>query len=410
MTTKEFKERVAESANHEWLLNFSVILDYPHINFRNVFVGVISLYEFIVNQIKGYDSFSSLPPDFIDIKKIFEEVRQNVVHLLTSNNISPHQWENNLRVLTNKNSLIFLHDSPETEFLIQIHEEYPICYRGAYEYISGSTTNTNNKNHLQGYLMAYEFMSKDFSLLVERKDAEKKSISKIRSEFQKTLADSEAHVTEYLQRANQKYIDYSGNIDQFRSEKESSYTGWFETTSSAIKEFQTVSDEKIKELENLYREKLKLEAPAKYWSDRAKQLKSEGYKWLVGLIIAITVGIIVLIWSLSEISNGTLEKIFENNGTAIKWSVVFITLISFIAFAIRTFSKLTFSSFHLVRDAEEREQLTYVYLALQKEKSIDQTERHLIMQSLFSRADTGLLKDDASPRMPGNIADKIISK
>ena len=87
-----------------------------------------------------------------------------------------------------------------------------------------------------------------------------------------------------------------------------------------------------------------------------------------------------------------------------------ITLISFIAYAIRVISKLTFSSFHLVRDAEEREQLTYVYLALHKEKGIDQTERHLVMQSLFSRADTGLLKDDASPTMPGNIVDKFVTK
>ncbi len=88
----------------------------------------------------------------------------------------------------------------------------------------------------------------------------------------------------------------------------------------------------------------------------------------------------------------------------------FYSLISFIVYAIKIFSKLTFSSFHLVRDAEEREQLTYVYLALKKEQSIDDTERHLIMQSLFSRADSGLLKDDAGPTMPGNMAEKIIQR
>ena len=118
----------------------------------------------------------------------------------------------------------------------------------------------------------------------------------------------------------------------------------------------------------------------------------------------------ILVWVLDEVSKGTLSQIFQNTGTSIKWSVALITIISFLAFFIRTFSKLTFSSFHLVRDAEEREQLTYVYLALQKEKGVDQTERHLIMQSLFSRADTGLLKDEGSPTMPGNIADQLIRK
>lgn len=32
------------------------------------------------------------------------------------------------------------------------------------------------------------------------------------------------------------------------------------------------------------------------------------------------------------------------------------------------------------------------------------------MQSLFSRAETGLLKDDSSPTMPNDAISKIISK
>jgi hypothetical protein len=32
------------------------------------------------------------------------------------------------------------------------------------------------------------------------------------------------------------------------------------------------------------------------------------------------------------------------------------------------------------------------------------------MQSLFSRADTGLLKDDSSPTMPNDITGKIFGK
>ncbi len=101
------------------------------------------------------------------------------------------------------------------------------------------------------------------------------------------------------------------------------------------------------------------------------------------------------------ISDGTLKDLFEKTGSAVRWSVVFITFVSFLAYGIRTFAKLMFSSYHLSRDAEEREQLSYVYLALKKEQSIDPTERHLIMQSLFSRADSGLLRDDSSPTMPG---------
>jgi len=258
--------------------------------------------------------------------------------------------------------------------------------------------------------LAYEFTSKETSMLTERKEAEKKSIASIRSDFQKKLGEAETEVVEYFSKSNQKFDEYAKQIDTLKSEKNESYDTWFKKISVEFNAFKTESLQKIKDFEELYKAKLKLEAPAKYWNDRATKLRKEGYWWLGALILSILIAVGILVWVLDEISKGVLSQIFQNTGASIKWSVALITIISFLAFFIRTFSKLTFSSFHLVRDAEEREQLTYVYLALQKEKGIDQTERHLIMQSLFSRADSGLLKDDASPTMPGNIADQMIRK
>ena len=68
-----------------------------------------------------------------------------------------------------------------------------------------------------------------------------------------------------------------------------------------------------------------------------------------------------------------------------------------------------FSSFHLARDCEERHALTYFYLSLLKESKVDDSDRQLIMQSLFSRAETGLLKDDSAPTMPNDLATKIFT-
>ena len=61
---------------------------------------------------------------------------------------------------------------------------------------------------------------------------------------------------------------------------------------------------------------------------------------------------------------------------------------------------MTFSSFHLMRDAEEREQLTHLYLNLRDGKDDDPESRKIILQALFSRSDTGLLAGDHSPTMP----------
>ncbi len=94
----------------------------------------------------------------------------------------------------------------------------------------------------------------------------------------------------------------------------------------------------------------------------------------------------------------------------IKWSIILITIISLLAYGIKILARLTFSTYHLSRDAEEREQLTHVYLALKKDTSVEEVDRHLILQSLFSRSDTGLLKEDSSPTMPSGIVEKYIGK
>ncbi len=410
MTLKEFKELVAESQFSEQFQNKELNLNFSHVNYNSTLKGIVAVYDFVLNEIAWFDNYGNLPSELQVQKNTFKDVRERLVNLVVDNNVSDTNWNHAINQLVTNIPVKFLSNFSETEFLIKVSQDAPQNYEGVYQYFSGTTTHANQKNFLVGYFLAYEFTSKDNSALTKRIDSEKKSMSKMRNDFQNKYLESENQLTEYLSQANRKYIEYSNRIDQFKEDKENLYNSWFNETSDKFAQFHLDSNKVIEDLEDLYRQKLKLEAPAKYWSDRAKKLRSEGNWWLVGLISTVAIGIGLLIWCLSEISAGTLEKIFQNNGTAIKWSVVFITLISFIAFTIRIFSKLTFSSFHLVRDAEEREQLTYVYLALQKEKNIDETERHLIMQSLFSRADSGLLKDDSGPTMPGNIADKMISK
>ncbi len=54
-----------------------------------------------------------------------------------------------------------------------------------------------------------------------------------------------------------------------------------------------------------------------------------------------------------------------------------------------------------MRDAEEREQLTYLYLSLNQNSQLDSSSRDIVLQALFSRTDTGLLAGDSSPSMPG---------
>ena len=153
-----------------------------------------------------------------------------------------------------------------------------------------------------------------------------------------------------------------------------------------------------------------MQAPADYWDQRATELNKDGVKWRTWLIGSIVTSVILLVSIIFLIAYTKFEDLFSNAGNAIRFSILFIALMSIIAFAIKVFSKLMMSSYHLKRDALERKQLAYFYLALIASGGIEKEERHLIIQSLFSRSDSGLLKDDAGPSMPsgGNTIEKII--
>ena len=197
-------------------------------------------------------------------------------------------------------------------------------------------------------------------------------------------------------------------IDKLKQTKDVEFNEWFEKSSEEYSQFQIDAKNKIDDLEKTYDALLRLKKPAEYWNKRAQLLKKEGQGflyWLAGLILFGCLTLYFLLWQTPE---GMLLSFIKGQASSIKWSIIYITFISLLAYGIRSIAKAMFSSFHLARDAEEREQLTYVYLALIKESAVDENDRSLIMQSLFSRSDTGLLKEDSSPTMPGGISSKLI--
>lgn len=156
---------------------------------------------------------------------------------------------------------------------------------------------------------------------------------------------------------------------------------------------------KISELETTYHEKLRLEKPASYWNKKAKSYSRSGLIWTILLGIILISGLVGFSYIFDLWLKGQTTGLKLNSLQGI---IIFITIITIYTVAVKTISKMLFSSFHLQRDAEEREQLTHVYLALTNEGGkIDEASRNIILQALFSRAETGLLGKDSSPTMPG---------
>ena len=74
---------------------------------------------------------------------------------------------------------------------------------------------------------------------------------------------------------------------------------------------------------------------------------------------------------------------------------------------LRLFVRMCMSCYHQARDAEERSKLASFYLSLFEKGVVSDKERALVINSLFSRADTGLLKRDSGPVMSQNVTELV---
>ena len=172
-----------------------------------------------------------------------------------------------------------------------------------------------------------------------------------------------------------------------------------------VEQYFAEKDKRCAELEKLYDDKLKLSKPAEYWQQMSNSYESKGRHWLIGSIIMAVTTIAMLLCVIIFVPN-----LFDKDShlfDIIKNSAIVTIIASIAIYIMHLMVKMAMSSYHLARDAKEREQLVGFYLSLIKEKAVTDKERSLIINSLFSRSDTGLLKGDSAPTMTANVADVL---
>lgn len=419
MELKDFRKFVAESPIKDKLRGLKMVLNYSHLDSKIELEGIESIYKFTLAQVKGWNHFEIIPEYLRHSKVYFESFKSNIIRLtdyFSESNLQQfdNQWNNlnsNFSGEKYQNQyFIFLYDSAETDFIIKINNKNKYLTQGAIDYLTNNTINlnSNNREYLTGILFGYEFKNQTDSEIHHRRNNEKISLAKIRDKYNEYIVEAEQQLNGYITDAKDNLTNHFETVDKLKEDKNSVYEEWFNGIQIGFDRFFKESKDNIESNENLYREKLRLEAPADYWKKRGKVLKSDGQKFLIWLIILIVFAANGLFILLFQIPDGMLLKVFDDKVTAIKWSIILVTMVSLLAYGIKILARLTFSSYHLSRDAEEREQLTHFYLALKQDTSVTDNDRQLILQSLFSRADSGLLKEDSSPTMPtSGIIDRL---
>lgn len=422
MTKSEFKKLVAKSPNKEFLDNLSISITFQKIGDPIVLKSLVDLFDFISDQISGWESKSNISLEICNVGQIIgvrnwlEEQLQN--YLEVSQNENQLKYWKDYTLKDNINTInYFLSDyfHHQSNIIIKISDEFgEEAGLAAFNYFKRNIgISSFNTNHLKGFISAYEMDIRPSSGIFSRIKTEIQGISKINEKYQALVTELNSQHVGHLKAANDDLKTHLAETEAFKNEKEKLFNDWYANAQKTNIDFDKDSRNKILELEEIYEKKLQLQAPAKYWDKKSREYLRQAIltRNLLTIIIAVFGGLFAAILIISP--DWIFKTVFEGNHLSIvRWSIVFIALISLLVYIVKAITKVMFSSFHLARDAEERHTLTFFYLALLNDpkSEIKDEERKLIIQSLFSRADTGLLKGDSSPEMPNDFLGKILGK
>ena len=220
-------------------------------------------------------------------------------------------------------------------------------------------------------------------------------------QLEKSISDANAFYSELNSRYTNSFSEHETMIESLKNQTEEHITKMNSDSTSFFEE----CTKRRTELEILYNEKLKLEEPAKYWQEMEDDYKKKARFWVImSSVVAIVtmVGLVIVLALLPNLFSKDSHwiDVFKN-------SAIITIFLSIAVYILRLFVKLATSSFHLARDAKERNKLAYFYLALIAKGAVDEKERSIILNALFSRADTGLLKGDSAPTMPTGVTEII---
>jgi len=418
---QEARDLISNSVFLERLNDLNCTISYPYLNIQFELKGLYNIYKYFYNQFVGWEKIKTTSPSIL-LNSSYNYFKDRLVTLQNFIKVelqNQNQSESSIILLFNRdilgsiknlrNTTPFPFDSPEVDFLITLNSTNSNRVDAAYYYFTGSNQSINSTHALEGTIMAYEFRNQDNSNIFNRRVKERTSFDRLRSRFEGLSNNYENELTAHISKLKQDFKVHTDELDEFKTSKEKSVADWFISEKGAIEKFRKESQDNIDNIQASYRSKVELDEPIKHWTKRAKELRAKGNWLLMGILsvsLVFAFAVYLLLWHTPA---DLMISIFNGDkGAAIRWSIIFVIFISIFFVVARALLKFMFSNYHLARDAEEREKLTYLYLSMIENGALDKDERKIILQSLFSRSDTGLLKEESSPTMP-NIS-SLISK
>jgi hypothetical protein len=288
-------------------------------------------------------------------------------------------------------------DSPEAPFLTALYGISPETGNAALSFFHGGTDQAQGGSAaFSGLVAATLFRHPAF--VTERLESELTAFAERRASSEKIQRQFEQSITRWREEYSAELTRHKEVIDTGQNEFAAVLRSSGETLSGVETDFR----KRLEALESSFGEQMKLKKPVEYWDNLDSQYTRDGRWWILATVAATVALGAAMVWFVYRPPDLLKDPNFSFSG--FKGALLIGAAVSMAVFLINLLSRLATSAFHLARDARERGRLTHVYLALAADKAIEAEERKIVLTSLFSRSDTGLLKGDTSAPAPVGLA------
>ena len=367
-------------------------------------INYLEVYQNLKNKIFNFFTY------FTNIEDITDEILYSQIYYNITN--SNEYFENKRKYLINIEAPI----NKDKNF-IKIIEFYKYYQEQKFDNISHAIEyyiliykrpemagNYLNNTNLYCYYPAFYYLKEQFNLKTSNTqiDDEINILKKEMSVIEETIPKRKNEILNYME-AISKGLDIwkNGFLDDVENWK------------IKINKWQKESENKINALEKAYNEKLKLEAPEKLWNEKAKNY---GKAYVIWLLITIVLGIGIVFFTAYTIKVFYFNNASNNNleNEVFKYfpkTFLFLGILSLALYILRVVIKIVLSNKHLQLEYEQKAALTRFYQALVHDgKNINENERLIIFNALFSKTESGLIKLSDTPNDIENIIFSILSK
>lgn len=349
---------------------------------------VHSLNQYVKNQLRS--KFNQNRNENFTAKELLEELKTFIESTFTSHGI-----------IASKSKIGI--------WLQKQHKENPSLTLGSFSYFQNKLKGVSNNTTTQrdGEFSAYLFdsgLQPDF-------ETEKKQYSSFYAE----VVEQKDEILKELVDIREENKILNQTITKQNADWESTFTNQKEEVAKRFNDEYDRHKSKMTESEDFYEKKLAVKSAVTYWSKKAESHKTNsfifgiiaGFLMILSLIGIVILGKYIINLDLTD-SNGIGRKILTETGALQLWVYgFFIVCMTLVIWFIRLLVKVFLSNLHLLSDAKERETMIKTYLAFEREENtLKDTDRDLILPSIFRVSTNGFIKEDSTPNSPINIITK----